>query len=432
MPANPLHSLDLFEEDYRKNIERSVIYQDYLAELNEYLEESPKVEGGFSIDSDDHKGSISFYMNLMVDFNKMLLAEGGKKKRDEAKQNLVISMLKGFKNSKHFNISVKTEDKSDDENTDKFIVPDTVKALQEELKDLAEELLGKYVSNASGRKGRVKTLDHLFTVLRYSLEEKKEKDMTLPSKESVLSRIKKINAERLRYIIELIAMVKIHDTIRNYFYNTNNRDKNGARRTPRKKDFARLVRLNDKIGMPKREPSAFADGASIESLTKQIINNGISYKNKMKKEKEGDYFDQKENIFRRVLIPVTSDCFGNVIMIAGFRSFNKYLTQKKRCFYVVMKHKYDLEPVQYGRYGEYRYTVRLEPVDACETYDEALKLLESVTAIYMEEVIKKIEGNKYIGGLIDSFAKDSGNGEIPDLKNRIKNTEKKPIDEWEN
>ena len=352
-----------YTEKEKDEIEKPVIFEEFEKRVPKFDEKQKRF-----CDLENQKDSRIFYIQLMKLINNMYEKDS---KANKAKQ-VFIEKLSGTlsKNPKHFNCSVVSEEKV------KTVVPSS-EELCKKLTSLANKLIegasdGSRVSTSHGksREGSISNICSLLKEINKSLS-LSEKEVGSLSRRKLIDLINELPTDELCEITKLISEVAIHNKIRDYFYNAGikkNNKKATQDKTTRNKTIYTLEHLERKVALPVSKVAKLTDDEKIESSMEKLLE------------------DNKTSTF----IPVTSDCFGNVIIIAGLSKLTaKHAIESykanKACRYIIMKQAFQ------NNLTHDKITLTLPDKGECvfDDYKLALNALQFVTTEHINKIREK-------------------------------------------
>lgn len=383
-PSTLIYSI---KKEYEEKIESSGIFKEFESRV-------PKFDEGQKsfCDLENQKDSRIFYIELMKLINKMYEKDLSRKQTDQAKQDF-IKKLSGTlsKNSKHFSFSVVSIGKN--EKKRKTVAPSS-QQLYEKLTRLAKGLIEGASAgsreSASPGKSRDGSISHICSLLKelnksLSSSEKKAAPLSRPK---LISLINELSTEELRDITVLISKVAIHNKIRDYFYNATKVGNENDPKAVRNKTISTLDSLAREVALPVSKVAKLADDEVIEGSMEKLLKAG--------------------NDTVSTYIPVTADCFGNVIIIAGrINLMPKHkIASKKACRYIIMRQAFESSNPASGNI-----TLTLPDEGECvfDDYKQALNALQFITTDH-HEMIRKTYG-KYFDFSLPDISPD-----LPDLE----------------
>jgi len=365
-PSTLIYSI---KKEYEENIENSGIFKEFESRV-------PKFDEGQKsfCDLENQKDSRIFYIELMKLINKMYKKDLSRKQTDQAKQDF-IEKLSGTlsKNSKHFSFSVVSIGKN--EKKRKTVAPSS-QQLYEKLTRLAKDLIKGASAgsreSASPGKSRDGSISHICSLLKeinksLSSSEKKAAPLSRPK---LISLINELSTDELRDITVLISKVAIHNKIRDYFYNATKVGNENDPKAARNKTISTLDSLAREIALPVSKIAKLADDKVIEGSMEKLLEAG--------------------NAATSTYIPVTADCFGNVIIIAGRDKLTARhkIGSNKACRYIIMKQAFQSNLNLNLTHDEITLTLTGED-DVFDEYEDALIALQFVTTDHIDKIREK-------------------------------------------
>ncbi len=409
------------KKDYEENRERSGIYKFIKDKIPKFKNNRYNTAG---------KSTKEFYSQLMLCVNHIYTLDDDKN-GDSITCYFILLLDRMIANPKHYNVCVNVKK----DNKKEKIVPKPAKELQNGLDRLADAVLGKDrpVLNEGHQKKGVSYWKSLLPVILKQLvndnyEEYKGKikkyDPDILTKIMATDiKIKRrisgsFTIDDLKKITDNVAECYVHNSVKDRIYNAIPKVKNGVERAPRNKTIAML----DELAREKN----FAEEYDAE----------YDYVAFTDKEKIIKMYDELRYNGKYVFIPVASDCFGNIIVMAG-RSRLKSYTGTTDLLFVVMKNTVKENTIIVSGVS-LRSTVELsygyEHDDIYNTYDMALNGLRLKTSDYFLESLAEV--NKDYLKILKRYQKKlpdlAGVVESKDFEKEFKKNERELTEEMEN
>lgn len=419
--TEPVKVYSNVKKDYEENRERSGIYKFIKDKIPKFKNNRYNTAG---------KSTKEFYSQLMLCVNHIYTLDDDKN-GDSITCYFILLLDRMIANPKHYNVCVNVKK----DNKKEKIVPKPAKELQNELDRLACAVLGKDdpVLNEKKKKKGVSYWKSLLPVILKQLVNDKYEEYKGKIKKydpDILTKVmtndikikRRISVsftiDDLKKITDNVAECYVHNSVKDRIYNAIPKVKKGVERAPRNKTIAML----DELAREKN----FAEEYDAE----------YDYVAFTDKEKIIKMYDELRYNGKYVFIPVASDCFGNIIVMAG-RSRLKSYTGTTDLLFVVMKNTVKENTIIVSGVS-LRSTVELsygyEHDDIYNTYDMALNGLRLKTSDYFLESLAEV--NKDYLKILKRYQKKlpdlAGVVESKDFEKEFKKNERELTEEMEN
>lgn len=409
------------KKDYEENRERSGIYKFIKDKIPKFKNNRYNTAG---------KSTKEFYSQLMLCVNHIYTLDDDKN-GDSITCYFILLLDRMIANPKHYNVCVNVKK----DNKKEKIVPKPAKELQNGLDRLADAVFGKDrpVLNENQKKNGVSYWKSLLPVILKQLVNDKYEEYKGKIKKydpDILTKVmtndikikRRISVsftiDDLKKITDNVAECYVHNSVKDRIYNAIPKVKKGVERAPRNKTIAMLDELAREKNFAEEYDEeydyvAFTDKEKIIKMYDELRYNGIY-----------------------VFIPVASDCFGNIIVMAG-RSRLKSYTGTTDLLFVVMKNTVKENTIIVSGVS-LRSTVELsygyEHDDIYNTYDMALNGLRLKTSDYFLESLAEV--NKDYLKILKRYQKKlpdlAGVVESKDFEKEFKKNERELTEEMEN
>ena len=380
----PLSVISYLRKDYEKNLEDSSIYKKFEKDLPAFDTKA------FLFDLKNFSNSGIFYVQLMKMANDLFSQTGDE--HTLASISFITFMLEHLlKNPRHYQVSVNVTQN----NNKKRVIPTSVQILNQKLSELAGRLLDGYMPPKQSRsvRGSISSLSGLFKIIYNTLGDADPCYDPQPPKSLLTERIKKESNRVYKDLTQLLSRVYVHNRIREYFYNATRNVTPDSERAPRIKSVAILNEFAGEVNINEQyDYAAFTDRRNIEALCDQLRKNGAH-----------DAF-----------VPVASDCFGNIVAIAGSHRISLFYDNRRKltdrvCSFIIMTQTVGKD----GKSSHFEAKLMHDSKNTFEAFDDAVRSLRYITAEFLRnEGLVSLNKNNY--DIIKSF-ESYDDAELPEL-----------------